>query len=289
MAWFKRKSEKKSLIITVIINVALILVLFFFGLTYFDPPVEEGIAINFGTSNVGAGATQPTEPVKSAPTAEEVTPKETKPTTEETSTKTEETTEKQEDVVTQETEEAPVINKEDKKNKKETEETEKKEPKKKKKEPKKEPEPQPEKSTSDALESVLNGKKNDGKNTSGEGNDNQAGDKGDPSEDPNASSYYGQGTGLDGDGNYRLGGRKALSKKKYTQDCNESGTVVVEIKVNRQGKVVKATPGVKGTTNMSNCLLDPAKRAAMDTKFNSDVKAPSIQTGYIIYEFKLSD
>src|SRR5690625_3970543 len=259
MAWFQKKSEKKSLLITAIINVALILVLFFFGLTYLDPPEESGIAINFGTSSVGSGATQPTEPVKSAPTRQETTPEESTSQTEETATETEESSEEQEDVATQETEEAPVINKKDEKTKTETEDTEKKEAEKeeqpkKEEEPETAPDPQPEKSTSDALNNVLNGKKNDGKGTSGEGNDNQAGDKGDPNGDPNASSYYGQGTGLDGDGNYRLGGRKALTKKKYTQDCNESGTVVVEIKVNRQGKVVKATPGVKGTTNTSSCL-----------------------------------
>lgn len=94
---------------------------------------------------------------------------------------------------------------------------------------------------------------------------------------------------MDGDGNYRLGGRQALVKKKYTQECNESGTVVVEIKVNQQGTVTQAKPGVRGTTNTNSCLLDPARRAALETKFNTDAKAPSVQTGYIIYEFKLSE
>lgn len=104
-----------------------------------------------------------------------------------------------------------------------------------------------------------------------------------------AISYFSQGIGLDGDNNYRLGGRRALNKEKFMQDCNESGLVVVQIEVNQLGQVISARPGVKGTTNNTSCLLDPAKRAAMATRFNNDSKAPSSQVGTIIYNFKLSD
>ena len=153
----------------------------------------------------------------------------------------------------------------------------------------KKPDPKPDKNTSDALNSLINGPKKDGKANGGEGNDNQPGDKGDPNGDPNASSYYGQGKGLDGDGNYRLGGRKALNKEKFVQDCNESGIVVVKIEVNQRGQVINAVPGAKGTTNNASCLMEPARRAALATKFNSDADAPVKQTGYIEYEFKLSE
>ncbi|MGB8705504.1 MAG: energy transducer TonB, partial [Gillisia sp.] len=61
------------------------------------------------------------------------------------------------------------------------------------------------------------------------------------------------------------------------------------IEVNQQGQVIKAIPGVKGTTNNASCLTDPARRAALATKFNSDPKAPSKQVGVIIYNFKLSE
>lgn len=135
----------------------------------------------------------------------------------------------------------------------------------------------------------MNGPENDGQEAEGEGDDQKAGDKGDPDGDPNAKNYYGTGKGLDGDGKYRLGGRKALNKERYTQDCNESGEVVVKIEVDRNGNVIKATPGVKGTTNSSPCLLEPAKRAALDTRFNKDTDAPSKQVGFITYVFKLSE
>ena len=139
------------------------------------------------------------------------------------------------------------------------------------------------------MSNLINAPKSDGTAKGSEGNDQTTGDKGDPNGDPNAKSYYGTGKGLDGDGNYLLGGRKALNKEKYVQDCNEAGKVVVSIEVDRNGKVISATAGVRGTTNNSKCLLEPAKRAALATRFNSDSNAPAKQIGKIIYNFSLSE
>ncbi|HIB38480.1 energy transducer TonB [Mesonia sp.] len=291
MALFETKYEKKSATITAVISGLILILLFLFGFTYLDPPPENGIAVNFGTSDVGSGDIQPTEPVQSAPQQNTAQPTPPQPT--------ETTPEVKDEVVTQDTETAPVIEKEEEKK------VEKEQPKEQPKEnpvettetPKevketkevKKPDPKPDKNTSDALNSLINGPKKDGQANGGEGNDNQPGDKGDPNGDPNASSYYGQGKGLDGDGNYRLGGRKALNKEKFVQDCNESGVVVVKIEVNQRGQVINAVPGAKGTTNNASCLMEPARRAALATKFNSDADAPVKQTGYIEYEFKLSE
>lgn len=287
MAFFKKKREKKALILTVIINVALVLALFFFGMSYMEPPEENGIAVNLGDADLGSGEIQPNTPVKTAPKE--------KSALEETDPKPEKTPENNEEAVTQNTEEAPVINEDEEKeetekeSEEETQTEEESEEEEEEDEPEQKEEPKPEESTTEAIQNVVSGKEKEGERQKGEGPDDEGGDKGNPEGEANASSYYGQGKGLDGDGNYRLGGRKALNKKKYEQDCNESGTVVVQIKVNREGKVVKADPGVKGTTNTSSCLLEPAKKAALDTEFNSDADAPSVQTGLIIYEFKLSD
>ncbi|MGO3706533.1 MAG: energy transducer TonB [Mesonia hippocampi] len=292
MSLFSTKSEKKSFGITAVIAVLLLLFLIFFGFKYLDPPTENGIAINFGTTDTGSGDVQPTTPVEAAPQPEN---------TPQPETSTPQTTpDVTDDVTTQEAEEAPVI--EEKKEEQKVVEKPKEEPKKEEKEevkektseekqPKEEvkPAPKPDRSTSDALNSLINGAKSDGKKTTGEGDDASGGDKGNPNGDPNATSYYGQGKGLDGDGNYRLGGRKALNKEKFVQDCNESGIVVVKIEVNQQGQVISATPGVKGTTNTNPCLLNPAKKAALATRFNSDADAPIKQVGTIIYEFKLSE
>ena len=272
MSFLDTKHKKKSMTITVILHVVLLILLFYVGLTYLDPPPENGIAVNFGTMDTGSGNIQPSEPIKSAP-KETTPPPVSQPKTE-----------IKEEVVTQDVQEAPVIKKE--KQKEVQEETPVKQ---KPKETPKKPDPKPDKTTTDALSNLINAPKSDGTAKGSEGNDKTAGDKGDPDGDPNAKSYYGTGKGLDGDGNYLLGGRKALNKEKYVQDCNEAGKVVVSIEVDRNGKVISATPGVRGTTNNSRCLLEPAKRAALATRFNSDSEAPAKQIGKIIYNFSLSE
>lgn len=296
MALLETKYEKKSLTITIVLYALLILLLLLLGLKYFDPPKEKGILVNFGTTEMGQGDTQPTTPIKTSP--QQNIPKPT------SQLQTEPTnTEVKEDVATQDTEDAPVIKEEDKKEiKPEKKEPEKEKPKEEVPEkqtnpveenPKeileKKPDPKPDKAVTDAMDNLLNGPKNEGESQQGEGNNKTAGDKGNLDGDSDAKSYYGKGKGLDGDGNYRLGGRKALTKTKYTQDCNESGVVVVRIEVDKNGNVLKATPGAQGTTNSAACLLNPAKRAALDTKFNKDSNAPLRQVGYITYEFRLSD
>lgn len=268
--------KRKSMTLTIVIFILLALCLILFGLRYMDPPEQKGIAVNFGVSDVGSGVVQPDKPIESAPN------KTTTATPESESSKIEE------EVVTQDIMDAPVIeNKKKEEPKTESKPVEKTpEP---KPDPEPEPEPEPDKSTSDAISNLLNAPKSDGTAKGGEGDDKVAGDKGDPSGDPNASSYYGQGKGLDGDGNYNLGGRKALNKQRFKQECNESGRVVVRIVVNKSGEVVSATPGYRGTTNNAPCLLDPARRAAMATRFNADNNAPAQQVGTIIYNFSLSE
>jgi protein TonB len=276
MRLLNTKHKQKSMAITLVLHVMILLLFFYVGLSYLDPPPENGIAVNFGTMDAGSENVQPKEKIKTAP--KQTTPEPVKV----------QKAEIKEEVVSQDTEEAPVIKKEEKKDviKEVVKVVSKKEP---KKEVKKKPDPKPDQSTSDALSSLINGPKYDGVDKAGEGDDQSPGDKGDPTGDPNSKSYYGNGKGLDGDGNYLLGGRKALYKKKFVQDCNEAGTVVVSIEVDRNGKVINATPGVRGTTNNSKCLLEPAKRAALATKFNKDAEAPSKQIGKIIYRFSLSE
>ena len=172
--------------------------------------------------------------------------------------------------------------------------------------------PKPSKSTSDALSNLLNGS-----NKSGDGDDKTAGNKGKSNGDANASGYnggggtgtgsgggngsgqglgtgsgYGNGSGSgtgNGNGNYQLGNRKALNKPQPNYVCEEQGVVVVQITVDKSGKVVLANPGIRGTTNAAKCLLDQAKAAALNTKWQSDESAPEKQIGKIIYNFKLTN
>ena len=53
MAFLDTPYKKKSTAITAVILIALLWMIFNFGMKYQDPPEEYGIAINFGTSNQG--------------------------------------------------------------------------------------------------------------------------------------------------------------------------------------------------------------------------------------------
>lgn len=263
--------KRKSAVITAIILILFIIGIFNYGMKYLDPPIEYGLAINFGTSEVGSG--EPVEKTKAqaTPQQEEVVEEQAEETPEETI---------KEEIITNDTaEEVPVVEK-----KEEKKEAVKEIPKEVK--PKEKPKPKPSKETTDALNSLLNGTSKDGAN-SGEGDDKQSGVKGNEKGDPNSDKYYGN-SGSGSEGNYNLAGRKALSKPIQKPDCQEEGTVVVSIEVNQNGQVTKATPGARGTTNSALCLYDAAKKAALKTKWNADGNAPSKQRGTIIYKFSLS-
>ena len=263
--------KRKSAVITAIILMLLLFGIFNYGMKYLDPPIEYGLAINFGNSEVGSGEPVEETKAKTTPQQEEVVEEQVEETTEQTV---------EEEIITDDTaEEVPVVEK-----KVEKKEVVKETPKEVK--PKEKPKPKPSKETTDALNSLLNGTSKDG-STTGEGDDKQVGVKGNEDGDSNSDKYYGN-SGSGSGGNYNLAGRKALSKPIEKPNCQEEGTVVVSIEVDQNGKVVKATPGVKGTTNTAPCLLEPARQAALRTKWNADGNAPSKQRGTIIYKFSLS-
>lgn len=311
MAFLDTKHKKKSLTLTTLLLSALLLILFYIGLTYMDPPEENGISVNFGTMEFGSGKIQPKEKIQSEPLDTppvEPTKQEVSEVVDEQEEVEEAAVEKEapaEKLLTQENEEAIKIKqaKEAKKRaeseaaevkrKAEAEENKKKAEAAKIAQQKKDAENkarQEQEAKKRALDELMGGlNKSDGTATGSEGDDNKAGDKGRPDGDPYATSYYGSpGTGS-GTGGYGLNGRSLVNKGKVQQECNESGVVVVRIVVDRNGKVISAEPGVRGTTNNSACLLEPAKKTAFMHKWNLDSKAPSQQVGFVVVNFKLGE
>ncbi|MCO6174350.1 energy transducer TonB [Flavobacterium sp. NRK F10] len=267
MKFLETEEEKKSFVITSAIFVMLFLLITFLGLSYMDPPPENGIAINFGTSDVGQGEIQPTEPIKSAPQ-----PSVSQPVT------------SQNDEVLTQDEDSPVTVIPTKNDTKPKTETPKETPK-----PKVET-PKPSKEATNALDALLNGPKSDGQTTGGHGNDGLPGDKGDPNGSIYANSFYGNGSG-NGSGNgtgWGLAGRKLAGNSKKVQDCNEEGRVVVKVWVNRNGTVIKAER-TQGTTNTNPCLVNPALETAKSFKWQPDAKAPETQIGFVVINFKLGE
>ena len=312
MAFLDTRHKKKSLTLTTLLLSVLLLALFYIGLTYMDPPEENGISVNFGTTDFGSGQVQPKEKIRSEPL--ETPPVE--PTKQEVAEAVEESQEEvvkevadkeapSEKVLTQENEESIRIKQaEDAKRKAENEAAEAKrkseEAERKAKaeaariaqqkrdaEEKARQEQEAKKKRLDELMGGLN--KSDGTASGSEGDDAKAGDKGQSDGDPYATSYYGSPGSGSGTGGYGLNGRSLVNKGKVQQECNESGTVVVKIVVDRNGKVISATPGVRGTTNNNPCLLEPAKKTAFMHKWNLDSNAPSEQVGFVVVNFKLGE
>jgi outer membrane biosynthesis protein TonB len=293
--------QKKSLLLTTAIYAVILLLLFFIR---FWPPYNPennvalaegggggGVTVNFGDSDLGSGANYKSE-VLNVKNQAKVTP--AKATPDEAIITQENTADDVNDVV------IPV----------------KEKPKKPTPVVKPETKPVPQKpkvsnSTNDALSSIMKGS-----NKGGDGDDKVAGNKGKAGGSLNSNGYYGSGGtgggtgGGNGTGNgigtgsgygagsgggsgggsgYSLNGRKALSKPKPNSDCsNETGTVVVQITVDKNGNTISAIPGVKGTTIAAKCLREQAKMAAMNTKWDADSNAPAKQTGTITYNFSLN-
>ncbi|WP_223551072.1 energy transducer TonB [Aestuariivivens sp. NBU2969] len=281
MKYFETKHERDSAKLTALITVIILLMLFVVGTKYMDPPEEYGVAVNFGNTDFGQGNIQPKFPVKSEP---KNIPEPPQP--EVTKSQPSSSSETKEEVLTQENEEALAIKKQ-----KEAEarakaiaEAEAKAEAERIAREKREQEEKKRK-----LDALIGGvSKSEGTETGSEGNDNRAGDKGQLDGDPYAPSYFGgQGTGSGGVG-YGLNGRGPATYKTLKQDCNESGMVIVKIVVNQSGNVIEAIPGVRGTTNTAQCLLEPAKKIALSHKWPSDSKAPTRQIGFVSVNFKLS-
>ncbi|HUH48089.1 MAG TPA: hypothetical protein VLZ54_13100 [Arenibacter sp.] len=264
-----------------------------------DPPIENGISVNFGTTEFGSGRVQPKERVKSEPLNKPIT--EPKAQEEKIDAAVDQVPKEEvakekpaEKLLTQENEESILIKqqqeakrKADEAAKKAQAEAERIAREKREAEEKLQREQAAKKSKLDELIGGIN--KSEGTVSGSEGDDNRTGDKGRPDGDPYATSYYGSpGSGSE-TGGYGLRGRSLASQGKVPQECNEEGRVVVRIVVDKNGKVISATPGVKGTTNNNPCLLAPAKETAFKHRWNPDAEAPPQQIGFVVVNFKLGE
>ena len=237
--------------IVTVISILLLLLLIFTGLTVPDPPIESGIPISFGTDLQGDGDVQPEEV---SVTETEVTPEETvesNPTPVET-----------EEVMTQDAEETIVVPDETSNEEQEIVD----------------PDPEP----------VLNpkaiypGKSSNNSSNDSQGNTGEPGDQGSPD---GADKQNYTGSNIPGD-KFNLSGRKMVAPPSSSYDSPETGKVVVNIWVDRSGKVTRATPGAKGSTTTSSYLYKLSKAEALKTKFSANSKAPEEQKGTMVFEYK---
>lgn len=251
----QKDKRNRGIVFTLGFHLAVLLLLFFSGFTTPLPlPEEEGITIDFGDSDTGQGLIEPeqtTQPVQPKPSEVQ-----------------------EESNMTQDYEEAPITA------------------------PEVKPQDKAEEVQTNKVEEVVEevravdpnalfqNNSDNSNNSSSEGIAGGDGNQGAPDGDPNSNSYVDNGTGSGGVG-YSLAGRKPKGLPKPVYTSNEQGIVVVKIVVDRDGKVISAIPGVKGSTTLDNALLSAAKQAALTTKFDKKTSAPSKQTGTITYHFVL--
>lgn len=273
---------------TIIVFTIIFLILLWIHFTTPIPPYPEGgggpgmgLEVNLGTSNEGMGVDQLITPVdmpdfKPAP----VEPAEA------------------EKIITQDEEETGKI-----------ESTEKKENikaihKKKTASKIKEKNNQNNKNSEDISEPKLNQKAlfKSNKSKSNEGTTGKSGDQGNPGGIVGSPLYKGNGNGSGGgtgggigkgtgtgvgDGiSFDLKDRENLFLQTPEYNYQAEGVVVVKITVDKNGDVINAVAGVKGSTTLDDYLLQVARKAALQSKFSKKPDAP-VQTGTIKYHFLL--
>ncbi|MEX2595325.1 MAG: hypothetical protein WEC59_00235 [Salibacteraceae bacterium] len=259
MNLFHDINKKRGLIGTILFHLVLLIIFIFMGLTIPVPmPEEEGLPVqlDLGNTDFGTGEEQPqstSEPDVTEPISEPE-PVESNPS------------EAVEELATQDAESALSAPE--------------------KTESKKEVEKKPE--LNERLKKVIQSNPfqtktdNDSK---GEGDTDQPGDHGKPDGSPEGSSLSGDKSG--GGISHSLGGRTFKGAPRITSNTQESGRIVVEIVVDRQGNVIRVTPGGRGTTINNAQLIRKVVESARKAKFTPRADAPEEQRGTMTYEFIL--
>lgn len=276
-------SKSGGILATIIFHLALAILLIMTGFSTPLPlPAEQGILINFGNSDDGDGLLEPTINTQAA-APQHTAPKPT-PKAEQTP-------------LTQDFEESASIPVPPKKNNEIKETPKPVEPPKKTAEPVQEqtteeqttPEPQPEPQPTVNKKALFPGQKANGSNT-GEGETGKPGNQGGLNGSPDSNNRTGS-TG--GNGNAERGivanlkGRTASALPKPQYPSQKSGNVVVRVKVDKEGNVIEAVGGQKGSTTTDTELVKAAEKAALNAKFNVSASAPAFQVGEITYVFRL--
>ena len=258
MKIFNDENKKRGLIGTIAFHLILLLIFLFTGLTIPVPmPEEEGLPVqlDLGNTDFGSGDEQPqstAEPENTEPISEPQ-PVESSP-------------EVNEELATQD--EVSDMSVPEKVTEKKPEE--------------KKPE------LSEKLKNVLKSnpfQTKENNDSKGQGDSDQPGDHGKADGSPDGNSLSGDKAG--GGISFNLSGRGFKGAPPIQGNMQESGKIVVDIIVDRQGNVVRVTPGGRGSTITNSALVQKAVESARKAKFTPKADAPEEQKGTLTYEFIL--
>lgn len=129
-----------------------------------------------------------------------------------------------------------------------------------------------------------------GEKNTDNGNDGKKGNKG-KDDGKGTDPLGGTGYGTSGDGNWYMSGRKPETKISASCKFGRSETVVVQIKVDRNGKVIATDCKIKFKKFKATTVGEPyckcAKQAAKSVRFTPKSDAPSVQVGAVKFDFKV--
>jgi len=253
--------QKKSVVLTIILHGIIALLLWFLNLSTPNPPFAEGLAGGGGGGSFVEFGTLDISDVAPAPAPEP---------------------EPEEEIMTNDDEQTVSIDQPEKsKDKPEKKEKVKEQPK------VKVDLVEVPKVNQNAL--FKGGKRNNGGAQQGTGEGGGLGDGKGTGNGPGTGSGDGGGNGGGsgkGDGfGYDLTGRGIRSAAKVVDNSQETGTVVINIKVDKNGNVVSADGPARGSTTTSANLVKKSKEAAEKVKFSpSDVE---VQKGTMTFRYFL--
>jgi hypothetical protein len=258
----------KAFLATGIIMAVLIAMCYF--IVFQSPPKEiegtGGILVNYGTTDEGSG----TDYMSTEEPSKAEHPNHAKPTKVTNAKPTPQKTQVEQSdkkVVTQNTEDAPEVNANSKKVSKA---------------PVAQAEKKPAKPTINQ-NALYKGKSNGGMGN-GDGTTNTPGNQGKPNGSNLSNNYNGTGSG---DGGLALANRSWVSRPTVEDNHRSTGRIVVEIHVDKNGNVISATAGAKGTTITDYDLFNRCEKAALNAKLNASPSSPDTQVGYVTFVFKV--
>jgi len=259
----------KALAISSAIMILLVALSFFIAIGSFQPeetPGMGGIVVNYGTSVTGMGTDYTSIEEPSAdPNANQKMPDKVVPVPQNTQTSTPQTS--NQDIQTQNSEDAVSIN-----TKKSTT----------KATPNAAVDQKP---AAPAINqnALYKGKANSGTG-GGDGTGTTPGNQGSVNGDPLSNNYGEGGSGF---------GDKPIELRKFTNlvtprdDGQKTGKIAVRITFNKEGVVINATPGVKGTTLSDRDLWQKCKDAVMGARLSESSGGPDVQNGVVVFNFKV--
>lgn len=268
----------------------LLLVIFFFVRWSLppipEPPVEEGIEVNLGSSDAGMGDDQPFEPGSPAPAEQQAytppapTPVQAEPARE---------------IVEDNEPDAPVIKKPEVTKPDATKTPEKDVVKSKPVKKPVEAPPAPPVAKPKAVFKGVNGTGTGGneadtyKKGGNQGVAGGSGDQGRPGGNPNSDNYTGGGRGNGGFGvRSGLGNRKVTNWPRLTDDFDENGKAIVAVKFDKSGRAIDANIVLKGTT-VNAQQREIALRKAKELRLNVDPNAAEEQVVTFEMNFKVTN